>query len=179
MSDIQNKVKALPPPASRNGVFAEETCAAGKRNRELRCHTQTGQVAHGETRAKGAPILAEGASLAEEFPRYPEAGVDGHRGKPVEPARRAIYAHYALPQEFQGEPDVDPADSATVEKIIRKHGIGWARARTGSALTRYRNVWPDLRWYRSQAPQRWTAEYERLLRERRLTNPGLAAADDP
>jgi hypothetical protein len=56
------------------------------------------------------------------------------RGKPVEPARRAIYAHCALLQELQGEPDADPADSATVERIIRKEGIEWTRARTGSAL---------------------------------------------
>lgn len=90
-------------------------------------------------------MLAEGASLAKVLGRYPEAVPIEHRGNPVEPARRAIYAHYALLQELQGEPDVDPADSATVEQIIRSQGLEWARARTGSALTRYRNDWPDLR----------------------------------
>ena len=69
-------------------------------------------------------------------------------------------------REGVGELSETVADGAAVEQIIRTHGIEWARARTGSALTRYRNVWPDLRWYRSQAPQRWTAEYERPLRER-------------
>jgi hypothetical protein len=122
---------------------------------------------NGKTRAKGARMLAGGASLAEVVRRYPEAVVDEYRGKPVAPARRAIYAHYALLQELQGEPDVDPADRATVEQIISTQGIEWARARTGSALTMYRNVWPDLRWYHSQAPHRWTAEYEGRQRARR------------
>jgi hypothetical protein len=119
---------------------------------------------HGESRAEAARMLAEGADLGEVLRRYPEAVPNEYRGNPIEPARRAIYAHYALIQELQGEPDVDPADSATVEQIIRNQGIEWARARTGSALTRYRNDWPDLRWYRSQAPERWTTEYEGLLR---------------
>ncbi|WP_396913469.1 hypothetical protein [Mycolicibacterium sp.] len=44
------------------------------------------------------------------------------KDKPVEPARRVIYAYYALLQEIQGEPDVDPADAAKVEKIIRDEG---------------------------------------------------------
>jgi hypothetical protein len=111
---------------------------------------------HGESSAEDARMLTEGASLAEVLRRYPEAVPNENRGKPVEPARRAIYAHYALLQELQGEPDVDPANSATVEQIISNQGIEWARARTGSALTRYRNDWPDLRWYRSQALERWT-----------------------
>ncbi|MGO8851346.1 MAG: hypothetical protein ACLQGN_19430 [Mycobacterium sp.] len=32
--------------------------------------------------------------------------------------------------------------------------------------------WPDLRWYRSQAPERWTAEYDGLLREGLGDGPG-------
>lgn len=118
----------------------------------------------GESRAEAARILGEGTPLAEVLRRYPEAVPNEHRGKPVAPARRAIYAHYALLQELQGEPDVDPADSAAIGQIIRSEGIEWARARTGSALTRYRNDWPNLRWYGSQAPERWTTEYEGLLR---------------
>jgi hypothetical protein len=61
----------------------------------------------GTTRAKAARMLGGGASLAEVLGRYPDAVVNEHRGKPVEPARRAIYAQYALLQELQGEPDVD------------------------------------------------------------------------
>jgi hypothetical protein len=95
-----------------------------------------------------------------------------HQGTPNRTADRAhpLLKPYALLQEPQGEPDVDPTDSATVEQLIRTQGIEPARARTGSALTRYQNVWPDLRWYRSQARPRWTTEYERLLRARRETN---------
>jgi hypothetical protein len=74
---------------------------------------------HDESRSEGARMLAEGASLAEVLRRYPEAVPNVYRGKPVEPARRVIYAHYALLQELQGEPDIDPADGATVEKVIR------------------------------------------------------------
>lgn len=112
-------------------------------------------------------MFAEGTALGEILRRYPEAVPSQYRGKPVQPARRAIYAHYALLQEMQGEPDVNPADRATVEQLISEQGIEWARARTGSALTKYRNDWPDLSWYRSQAPERWTAEYEKLLSEKR------------
>jgi hypothetical protein len=101
------------------------------------------------------------------FRALPDATVSEYRGKPVEPARRAIYAHYALLQDLPGEPDVDPTDGASVEQIIREQGVDWARVRTGSALCRYRNVWPGLVWYRSQAPERWTLEYKRLLRARR------------
>jgi hypothetical protein len=119
---------------------------------------------HAESRSEAARMLAEGAALAEVLRRYPDAVPNAHRGKPVEPARRAIYAHYALLQELQGEPDIDPAEGATVEKVIRNQGIEWACVGTGSALTRYRNDWPDLRWYRSQAPDCWTTEYEGLLR---------------
>jgi hypothetical protein len=116
------------------------------------------------SRADAARLFAEGASLAEVLCRYPEAVPKQFQGKPIEPARRAIYAHYALLQELQGEPDTDPEDSATVEGIIGSEGIEWARVRTGSALTKYRNDWPGLRWYRSQAPPSWTSDYEALLR---------------
>jgi hypothetical protein len=63
--------------------------------------------------------------------------------------RPAFRAHYALLQEIHGDPDVDPADVAIVELIIPNHGIEWACTRTGSAFTRHRNQWPDLRWLRS------------------------------
>ncbi len=86
------------------------------------------------------------------------------KDKPVEPARRVIYAYYALLQEIQGEPDVDSADAAKVEKIIRDEGIARAYIRSGSALTRYRNEWPPVPWYRDQAPESWTSAYEALLR---------------
>ncbi len=104
-----------------------------------------------------------GASLAEVLRRYPDAVLNKWKGKPVEPARRVIYAYYALLQEIQGEPDVDPADAARVERIIREDGLPRACARTGSALTRYRNLWPRLSWYRGQAPEGWTTEYVALL----------------
>jgi len=85
--------------------------------------------ADAESRAEAAWMLAEGASLAEVLLRYPEGVPREFGGKPVEPARRAIYAHYALLQEQQGEPDADPADGVTVERIIRKEGIERARER--------------------------------------------------
>jgi hypothetical protein len=117
-----------------------------------------------ESRAEAAQMFSSGASLGDVLRFYPDAVPNRWKGKPVEPARRAIYAHYALLQEIQGEPDVDPADAATVEKIIRDEGIALACTRTGSALTRYRNEWPPLSWYRSQAPKSWTNEYNELLR---------------
>lgn len=120
-----------------------------------------------ESRAEAAQMYSSGASLAEVLRRYPDAVPNRWNGKPVEPARRAIYAHYALLQEIQGEPDVDPADAAVVETIIRNEGVALACARTGSALTRYRNEWPPLNWYRGQVPESWTTEYEALLSEGR------------
>jgi hypothetical protein len=106
---------------------------------------------------------AEGDSLAEVLRRYPGAVRNEYRGKPVRPFRRAIHAHYALLQELHGEPDVDPADSATAEQIISEEGIEWARVRTGSGLTtKYRNDWPNLGWYGSQAPDRWTTAFRQV-----------------
>ncbi|MBX8688073.1 hypothetical protein GO011_11610 [Mycobacterium sp. 20091114027_K0903767] len=117
-----------------------------------------------QSRAEAARMLDNDAPLAEVLRRYPDAVPNRWKDKPVEPARRVIYAYYALLQEIQGEPDVDPTDAAKVEKIIRDGGIALACIRTGSALTRYRNEWPPLRWYRDQAPESWTSEYNSLLR---------------
>ena len=75
------------------------------------------------------------------MPSYPDAVPNRWKGKPVEPARHALYAHYALLQEIRGEPDVDRADAAAVEKIIHDEGIADGVYRTGSAFTRYRNDW--------------------------------------
>lgn len=118
-----------------------------------------------QSRAEAARILDNNTPLAEVLRRYPDAVPNRWKGKPVEPARRVIYAYYALLQEIQGEPDVDPADAAKVEKIIRDEGIALACTRTGSALTRYRNEWLPLGWYRDQAPDSWTTEYEAQLVE--------------
>ncbi|RIS67516.1 hypothetical protein D2E70_16215 [Mycobacteroides abscessus] len=115
---------------------------------------------HAESRAEAAQMFNSGTPLGEALRCYPDAAPSRWKGKPVEPARRVIYAHYALLQEIQGAPDVDPGDAAAVEKIIRDEGIARACARTGSALTRYRNVWPPLSWYRSQAPESWLREYK-------------------
>ncbi|ALM19126.1 hypothetical protein [Mycobacteroides abscessus] len=117
-----------------------------------------------ESRAEAAQMFNSGLSLAEVLRRFPDAVPNLWKGKPVDPARRVIYAYYALLQEIQGEPDVDPTDAAKVEKIIRDEGIALACIRTGSALTRYRNEWPPLRWYRDQAPESWSSEYNSLLR---------------
>lgn len=117
-----------------------------------------------ESRAEAAQMFNGGASLAEVLRRYPDGVPNRWQDKPVEPARRVIYAHYALLQEIQGEPDVDSTDAATVEMIIRDEGIALACTRTGSALTRYRNEWPPLSWYRGQAPESWTTEHKALLR---------------
>jgi hypothetical protein len=86
-----------------------------------------------DSRADAARMLAEGASLTEVLHRYPHGVPKECRGKPVEPARRAIHAHYALLQELQGEPDADPADSVTVERIIRTEGTS-GRASAQAAL---------------------------------------------
>jgi hypothetical protein len=116
------------------------------------------------SRAAAARMLEGGSTLGEVLQRYPHGVADEYKGKPVAPARRAIYAHYALMQEMHGRPDLDPADTAGVAQAIREQGFKWACIRTGSALTRYRNEWPNLTWYRSQAPAQWTTEYENLRR---------------
>lgn len=112
------------------------------------------------SRAEAAEVFNSGTPLGEVLRLYPDAVPSRWKGKPVDPARRVIYAHYALLQEIQCEPDVNPADAAAVETVIRDEGIASACARTGSALTRYRNEWPPLRWYRDQAPENWIREYE-------------------
>jgi hypothetical protein len=112
-------------------------------------------------------MLADGASLAVILRRYPDGPIATRSGKPILPERRAIHAHYALLQELQGEPDTDPDNAAVVERIIREEGLERARVRTGSALTSYRNEWPDLAWYRSQAPAGWFRIYDDLRRRKR------------
>lgn len=60
------------------------------------------------SRAEAAEMFNSGAQLGEVLRLYPDAVPSRWKGKPVDPARRVIYAHYALPQEIQGEPDVNP-----------------------------------------------------------------------
>jgi hypothetical protein len=108
----------------------------------------------------------KGASLAEVLRRYPDGPV-AHRpegGQPARPERRAIYAHWALLQEIQGQPDTDPDDAVAVKRIIAVEGFERAAVRTGSALTRYGGIWPNLGWYRRQAPPQWQRDYERAVR---------------
>jgi hypothetical protein len=86
-------------------------------------------------------------------------------GEPARPERRAIYARWALLQEIQGQPDTDPDDAVAVKRIIAAEGFERAAVRTGSALTRYGGAdWPNLGWYRRQAPPQWQREYERAMR---------------
>jgi hypothetical protein len=114
-----------------------------------------------QTRAEGARLYAEGLELREVLRRYPNEVISVSGGKPRGAARRAIYAHWALLQERMGEPDIDPDDTATVERVIREEGHEIAQCRTGSALTRFKanfpemDRWPALAWWASQAPPSW------------------------
>jgi hypothetical protein len=107
-------------------------------------------------------MLADGAPLEAVLRRFPEGPIKMRDGQAVRPDRRAIYAHYALLQELQGDPDTDPDDEKAVDRIIKQEGIERAAARTGSALRKYRNLWPNLGWYKSVAPPQWFRDYERL-----------------
>ena len=120
-----------------------------------------------ESRAAAARLYSEGASLAQVLRRYPDGPVARRPegGQPARPERRAIYAHWALLQEIQGQPDTDPDDAAAVKRIIAAEGFERAAVRTGSALTRYGGAdWPNLGRYRRQAPPQWQREYERAVR---------------
>lgn len=50
--------------------------------------------------------------------------------------------------------------------------VGGSRLLTTTIDWESSGNWPDLRWYRSQAPERWTAEYDGLLREGLGDGPG-------
>jgi hypothetical protein len=114
-----------------------------------------------QTRAEAARLLAGGMELGEVLARYPNEVIAVDRGKRRGAARRAIWAHYALLQEAAGEPDIGPGDRAAVERVVREEGADVARCRTGNALKMYEddfpdlNRWPDLTWYRRQAPSSW------------------------
>lgn len=120
-----------------------------------------------ESRIAAARMYDEGTSLAEVLRRYPDGPVARRPegGEPARPERRAIYAHWALLQEIQGQPDTDPDDGVAVKRIIAAEGFERAAVRTGSALTRYGGAtWPSLAWYRRQAPPQWQRKYERAVR---------------
>ena len=114
-----------------------------------------------QTRAEAARLYDEGMELRDVLERYPDEVISVSGGKPRGAARRAIHAHWALLQEKQGEPDIDPDDRAAVEEVIRKEGTQVALCRTGSALTKYRDSFsdlrkfPDLAKWASQAPSSW------------------------
>jgi hypothetical protein len=114
-----------------------------------------------QTRAEAARLYAQGMELREVLERYPNEVISVSGGKRRGAARRAIYAHWALLQERVGEPDLDPADRAAVERVIREEGHEIAMCRAGSALTRYTadfpemDRFPDLAWWASQAPASW------------------------
>jgi hypothetical protein len=120
-----------------------------------------------ESRVAAARMYDDGAPLGEVLRRYPDGPVSRRPedGQPARPERRAIYAHWALLQETQGQPDTDPDDAAAVKRIIAADGREEAAVRTGSALTKYGRVgWPNLKRFRSQAPEQWQREYERAMR---------------
>ncbi|WP_156298227.1 hypothetical protein [Mycobacterium paragordonae] len=113
------------------------------------------------TRAEAARLFADGMELRQVLARYPNEVPALFRGTRRGAARRAIWAHYALVQEFVGEPDTDPDDHAAVEQLVRLHGVEVARCRTGSSLSKHESCIPELRrfpplaWYASQAPSSW------------------------
>lgn len=116
-----------------------------------------------QTRAEAARLLVEEEmTLAKVLDLFPNEVVISFGNEPPRgAARRAIWAHYALLQEYVGEPNLDPADRAAVEQVVREEGIEVARCRTGNSLDRYKDVipelgrWPGLSWYKSQAPSSW------------------------
>jgi hypothetical protein len=69
----------------------------------------------------------------------------------------AIWALYSLLQEDVGEPDIDPTDSAEVERVVRMQGVEVVRCRTGSQPPEYDTI-PDPGWYERQAPPSWPVE---------------------
>jgi hypothetical protein len=73
-----------------------------------------------ESRVAAARMYDDGAPLGEVLRRYPDGPVSRRPedGQPARPERRAIYAHWALLQETQGQPDTDPDDAAAVKRII-------------------------------------------------------------
>jgi hypothetical protein len=118
-----------------------------------------------QSRSAAARMYADGASLAEVLLEYPDGPIARRPedGEPARPDRRAIYAHWALLQEIQGEPDTDPNDSVAVKRLIAEKGYEQAAVQTGSALAKYGGKRPNLRWYREQAPPEWQDEYERAM----------------
>lgn len=108
-----------------------------------------------KTRAEAAELFyVKGWGLGKVLALYPDEVVGQDRGVSRGAARRAIWAHYSLLQEAVGEPDIDPGDSAEVERVIRTKGIEVARCRTGSHLPEH-DTFPDLAWYEGQAPPSW------------------------
>lgn len=108
-----------------------------------------------QTRAAAADLLYnKGWELGRVLALYPDEVVSKDRGVVRGAARRAIWAHYSLLQEAVGEPDIDPSDTAEVERVIRTKGVEVARCRTGSHLPEY-DTFPDLAWYERQAPPSW------------------------
>lgn len=108
-----------------------------------------------QTRAEAAHLLyVKGWELGRVLALYPDEVVTKDRGVVRGAARRAIWAHYSLLQEAVGEPDVDPTNTAEVERIVRTKGVEVARCRTGSHLKQYDNF-PNLAWYERQAPASW------------------------
>ena len=118
-----------------------------------------------QTRAGAARLLcAEGWELGKVLALYPDEVIIARFGVTRGAARRAIWAHYSLLQQWAGEPDIDPYDRAAVECVISEEGeegIEVARCRTGSSLSMYKdnmpgmNDWPSLAWYARQAPSSW------------------------
>jgi hypothetical protein len=113
-----------------------------------------------ESRAAAARMYDEGASRPEVLRRYPNgpAARRPEDGQPARPDRRAIYAHWALLQEIQGQPDTDPGDAVAVRRIIAAEGRERAAVRTGSALTRYGEAsWPNLGGTAAKRPRSGSA----------------------
>ncbi|MBX7451914.1 hypothetical protein GR927_28325 [Mycolicibacterium sp. 3033] len=71
-----------------------------------------------QTRAEAADLLYNKRwELGKVLALYPDEVVSEDRGVVRGAARRAIWAHYALLQEAVGEPDIEPSDTAEVERV--------------------------------------------------------------
>lgn len=115
-----------------------------------------------QTRAEAARLFyVERWGLGKVLALYPNEVISKYKNEPRRgAARRAIWAHWALTQEAVGEPDIDPDDAAAVARVVREEGAMVAACRTGDPLSQYNTTFPDLDWYKLQAPPSWPVDVD-------------------